>query len=117
VPIHKVNNANEVIESCKRLGLIVVGIGGTDLVSGNKKLTLAIVWQLIRYCRLKMLGGLTEEDILKWFNSKLKSPIRNFKDKQLKSGLPFFHCMHSINDKVINWDLVSEETKDDQKMK
>jgi hypothetical protein len=32
----------------KKIGIHVVGISGTDLIDGNKKLILAIVWQLMR---------------------------------------------------------------------
>ncbi len=36
-------NCNLVVESCKKLNLSLVGVGGLDLVDGNPKLTL--VWK------------------------------------------------------------------------
>jgi len=37
-------NNNTVIEACKNMKLKMIGIGGTDLSKGDKKLTLATVW-------------------------------------------------------------------------
>lgn len=47
---HRVSNCNEVVRIAKEvLRFSVVGIGGVDLVDGNKKLTLSIVWQLMHH--------------------------------------------------------------------
>lgn len=40
----RLGNANAAIQAAKGLGLSIVGIGGADIVDGNKKLILAIVW-------------------------------------------------------------------------
>lgn len=40
----KVANANYAIQLAKELNCQIVGIGGTDIVDGNQKLILAIVW-------------------------------------------------------------------------
>jgi hypothetical protein len=37
-------NNNACIEACKNMKLKMIGIGGTDLTKGDKKLTLAVVW-------------------------------------------------------------------------
>ena len=42
----------------KELALKVVGIGGKDIAEGVVKLTLAIVWQLMRRHALKYLSEL-----------------------------------------------------------
>jgi len=44
----KVSNCNYVIALGQKLNLVLVGIGGVDIVDGNPKLTLALVWQLMR---------------------------------------------------------------------
>lgn len=41
-------NCGEVINACKKLGLKLPGIGGQDIVDGNRKLVIAVVWQLVR---------------------------------------------------------------------
>lgn len=49
-------NCNQVIEACKKLGLKIPGIGGADILEGNKKLVIAVVWQLVRLHYLKIIG-------------------------------------------------------------
>lgn len=39
--------------------LILVNIGGVDIADGNKKLILAIMWQLMRQFTLDMLKNLS----------------------------------------------------------
>ncbi|CAN0463236.1 unnamed protein product, partial [Discosporangium mesarthrocarpum] len=53
----KVENGNYVIEIAKvrNMGLTVVNVGGLDIIDGNKKMTLAIMWQLMRRHTLNIL--------------------------------------------------------------
>jgi len=37
-------NCGQVVDACKKLGLKIPGIGGNDILDGNKKLVIAIVW-------------------------------------------------------------------------
>lgn len=37
-------NCGQAIEGCKKLKLKLPGIGGTDILEGNKKLIIAVVW-------------------------------------------------------------------------
>ena len=37
-------NCNLAIESAKKLNLHMPGIGGTDILNGNRKLIIAVVW-------------------------------------------------------------------------
>merc|ERR1719422_378566 len=41
-------NCNYAVELAKQLGLVLVGIGGSDIRDGNQTLTLALIWQLMR---------------------------------------------------------------------
>ena len=73
----------------------VVGIGGKDIAEGLPKLTLAVVWQLMRADVLQFLEslGFDEKDILKWANRKAieaRRPdlqISGFRDKSIRNGL------------------------------
>lgn len=40
----KLTNANLAVDIGKEMGFSLVGIGGVDLVDGNKKLSLSLVW-------------------------------------------------------------------------
>mmetsp|Transcript_25284 Transcript_25284/g.19039 ORF Transcript_25284/g.19039 Transcript_25284/m.19039 type:complete len:195 (+) Transcript_25284:992-1576(+) len=62
-------NCGEAINACKKLGLKLPGIGGTDILDGNKKNIIAVVWQLVRIHYLKIIGTGSEDEICKWANS------------------------------------------------
>jgi plastin-1 len=61
-------NNNASIEAAKKLKLKLIGVGGVDLTKGDKKLVLAVIWQLMRLSYLKVIGGKTEDDLVKWAN-------------------------------------------------
>lgn len=92
----RISNANYVIVLGKQLKFSLVGIGGTDIVDGNKKLVLAFTWsgayppfyllltfngrnarQLMRHHIIKFLttlgGGvvMSDEKIIQWANEKV----------------------------------------------
>ena len=56
----------------------LVGIDGNDIREGNKTLTLALVWQLMRAYTLSILKNLgdghpvVEQEIIKWANEKVR---------------------------------------------
>lgn len=114
MPFRKVENCNQVIKIGRELKFSLVNVGGNDIVQGNKKLIIgmllplsrtgnfflklilfvsAFLWQLMRYNMLQLLKNLrshsrgkeiTDADILKWANNKIKSTgrtsqIDNFK--------------------------------------
>ena len=53
--IKKINNCHYAVKCGKDMGFSLVGIGGIDFVDGNKKLTLALFWQLVRKNTLKVI--------------------------------------------------------------
>ncbi|RAL41633.1 hypothetical protein DM860_018263 [Cuscuta australis] len=131
MPFRKVENCNQVVRIGKQLKLSLVNVGGNDFVQGNKKLTLAFLWQLMRFNILQLLKNLrsrfqgkeiTDTDILHWANRKVKSTGRtskmeSFKDKSLSSGLFFLELLSAVEPRVVNWNLVSKgesgQPKDD----
>lgn len=76
----------------------VVGIGGHDIAEGNMKLTLSILWQLMRYDAFQLLSSLTQNnkvvtdvDILGWANDKVAEAgkdirVSSFKDKGTRTS-------------------------------
>jgi plastin-1 len=61
-------NCGEVINASKKLNIKLPGIGGTDILDGNKKSIVALVWQLLRVHYLRIVGSQTEDDLVKWAN-------------------------------------------------
>ena len=53
------SNCNYSVELGRKLNFVLVGIGGSDIMEGNKTLTLAILWQLMRAYTLSLLSQVT----------------------------------------------------------
>ena len=117
-PFKKMGNCNEVIEASKKSKYHIIGIGGRDINSGNKKYILAIVWQMMREHSLQVIGNKTEDDLIKWGNEKVEDEfkIKSLKDKKLGNSLYFIHIMKSIEPRAINWEIVVTD-KDDKESK
>ncbi|KAJ0801873.1 putative actinin-type actin-binding domain, calponin domain, EF-hand domain pair, fimbrin/Plastin [Helianthus annuus] len=129
MPFRKVENCNQVIKLGKQLKFSVVNLAGNDFVQGNKKLILAFLWQLMRFHMLQLLKNLrsrsqgkeiTDADILKWANKKVKitgraSQMESFKDKSLSSGIFFLQLLSAIEPRVVNWNLVTKGKSDEEK--
>ncbi|KAH1263780.1 Fimbrin-1 [Glycine max] len=129
MPFRKVENCNQVIKIGKQLRFSLVNVAGNDIVQGNKKLILALLWQLMRFTMLQLLKNLrshsqgkeiSDADILKWVNRKVKiigrtSHIESFKEKSLSSGLFFLELLSAVEPRVVNWNLVTKGESDDEK--
>ncbi|CAN8258149.1 unnamed protein product [Cochlearia groenlandica] len=131
MPFKKVENCNQAIKIGKQLRFSLVNIAGNDIVQGNKKLLLAFLWQLMRYTMLQILKNLrshwqgkeiTEADILRWANRKVKksggtSHAVSFKDKNLSNGIFFLELLSAVETRVVDWSLVTKgETEEEKKL-
>ncbi|XP_071730253.1 fimbrin-1-like [Rutidosis leptorrhynchoides] len=129
MPFRKVENCNQVIKIGKQLKLSLVNLDGNDFVQGNKKLILAFLWQLMRFHMLQLLKNLrsrsqgkeiTDADILKWANKKVKNTGRtaqmeSFKDKQISNGIFFLQLLSAVEPRVVNWNLVTKGRSNEEK--
>ena len=61
-------NNNEAIAACKKIGLKMIALGGTALTNGVKKNVLAIVWHIVRFHYLHIIGDKTEKELVNWAN-------------------------------------------------
>ncbi|KAG2713805.1 hypothetical protein I3760_04G192700 [Carya illinoinensis] len=134
MPFRKVENCNQVIGIGKQLRFSLVNVAGNDIVQGNKKLILAFLWQLMRFTMLQLLKNLrshsqgkegkeiTDADILKWANNKVKkagrtSQMESFKEKNLSNGIFFLELLSAVEPRVVNWSVVTKgETEEDKKL-
>lgn len=72
-------NCNYVINYAKDpFHFKVMGIGGADILEGNKTLTLGLVWQIMRAYTLSILQKLAksntpiaDKEIISWANDKV----------------------------------------------
>lgn len=124
----KLTNCNLAVDTGKKMNFSLVAIGGTDIQDGNKKLILAIVWQLMRYHTIKFLSQLavngahvSDTQIIQWANNQVKkagrtSSMSSFKDKSLSTSHFFFDLLYAIEPRIINWDLVTEGSNAEDKL-
>lgn len=113
-----IENANYAVDLCKKMGLTVVGIQGNDIVEGNRKLTLAIVWQLMREHIVRTLCDegvrLSDADLLAWANQAAAQcpqntnqlSISSFKDSGMRNSLFFLYILDCLQPGCIQYDLV-----------
>ncbi|CAA6670826.1 unnamed protein product [Spirodela intermedia] len=131
MPFRKVENCNQVVRIGKDLKFSLVNVAGNDIVQGNKKLILAYLWQLMRFNILQLLKNLryhsqgkemTDVDILNWANNKVKdsgraSQMESFKDKSLSNGIFFLELLSSVEQRVVNWKVVTKgETEEEKRL-
>jgi len=115
----KVANNNYAVDLGLELKFSLVNIQGSNIVDGNKTLTLGFVWQLMRHHVIKILkelgGGkkIEENEIISWANNKVKnagkhSSMQNFGDTSLKNSIFFIDLLASIREKSVKYELVNQ---------
>jgi plastin-1 len=115
-----VENTNYCVDVGKQNRFSLVGIQGADLTDGQRTLTLALVWQLMRaniVATLRSLsakGGkdITDQEIVRWANSMSQkggksSQIRSFKDPTLSSGVFLLDVLNGLKPGYVDYDLVT----------
>lgn len=120
-------NTNYGVEIGKANGFSLVGIEGSDIVDGNKLLTLGLVWQLMRRNIVNTLadlgkGGhnLSDADILKWANQQVSkggksSNVRSFSDSSLSNGVFLLDVLNGLKPGYVDYDLVYTGNSDEEK--
>jgi plastin-1 len=113
-------NCQVAFDACQALKIKLIGIGASDIQQGNKKLVLAIVWQLMKVHYLQIIGSKSEQDLINWANGckgNESRQIKNFKDANLADGVHMINLTAAIEPRIVDWDIVTKEcTNDDQKM-
>lgn len=125
----KLENCNYAVELGKNQAKFsLVGIAGQDLNEGNRTLTLALIWQLMRRYTLSILedigGGekVNDEIIVSWVNETLTaagkdSTISSFKDGKISTSMPVLDLIDAIQPGSIKYDLLkTEDLNDEEKL-
>jgi plastin-1 len=130
-PLNKfkqVENCNYAVVLGKQLKFSLVGVAGSDIQAGNKKLTLAVVWQAMRYFVLTFLKKMskngreiTDTDIIQWCNQQVRGAgksrtMESFKDKSLSDSLFIMDLLWACQPDSVNFDLVNAGKTDEEKM-
>uniref|UniRef100_A0A8C7THN0 Lymphocyte cytosolic protein 1 (L-plastin) n=1 Tax=Oncorhynchus mykiss TaxID=8022 RepID=A0A8C7THN0_ONCMY len=116
----KLENCNYAVELGKKEAKFsLVGIAGQDLNEGNRKLTQALLWQLMRRYTLNILEELgdgqkvNDDTIVTWVNDTLtqagKGTISGFKDGSIVTSMPVLDLIDAIQPGSIRYDLIKVE--------
>lgn len=120
-------NTNYVVETGKANHFSLVGIEGSDIVDGNKLLTLGLVWQIMRrniVLTLKSLNQqgreLTDSDILKWAKAKVSAggkttTVRSFSDPSIATGHFLLDVLNGLKPGYVDYSLVHPGHTDEEK--
>jgi plastin-1 len=120
-------NTNYAVETGKANHFSLVGIEGSDIVDGNKLLTLGLVWQLMRrniVVTLKSLSNtgrdLTDSDILKWAKEKIakggkSTTVRSFSDPSISTAHFLLDVLNGIKPGYVDYNLVHPGSTEDER--
>eukprot|EP01089_Gocevia_fonbrunei_P017000 TRINITY_DN5402_c0_g1_i1.p1 TRINITY_DN5402_c0_g1~~TRINITY_DN5402_c0_g1_i1.p1 ORF type:complete len:540 (-),score=148.66 TRINITY_DN5402_c0_g1_i1:47-1588(-) len=117
--MQRIENDNYAVELGKELKFSLVGIGGKDIYDGNKTLTLAVLWQLMRHHVVSILSKLsgtgkeiTDSEIVAWANNKVSSSGKSssmggFKDSSLKDSVFLIDLIDAVRPGTVDFSLVT----------
>ncbi|KAM6448274.1 dystrophin isoform 3-T3 [Liasis olivaceus] len=116
--VHALNNVNKALQVLQKNNVDLVNIGSIDIVDGNHKLTLGLVWSIILHWQVKyvmknIMAGLqqtnSEKILLSWVRQSTQNypqvNVFNFTNSW-SDGLAFNALIHSHRPDLFNWDNV-----------
>lgn len=115
-PFKKLANCSEVCEAAKKAGFKVMGIGGQDICDGNKKLTLAIVWQMMKHHSLGFVGTKNDSEVLAWANALTTLKVKSLSDKTIKNSLWLIEVMLAIEPRAVDDSLLIRDDESDKSL-
>ncbi|XP_071405486.1 utrophin isoform X5 [Pithys albifrons albifrons] len=116
--VHALNNVNRVLQVLHQNNVELVNIGGTDIVDGNHKLTLGLLWSIILHWQVKdvmknIMSDLqqtnSEKILLSWVRQSTRPysqvNVLNF-TTSWADGLAFNAVIHRHKPELFSWDKV-----------
>ncbi|KAG7239203.1 hypothetical protein INR49_029954, partial [Caranx melampygus] len=116
--VHSLNNVNKVLQVLHQNNVDLVNIGGTDIVDGNHKLTLGLIWSIILHWQVKdimkdIMSNLqqtnSEKILLSWVRQCTRSypqvNVLNF-TTSWADGLALNGILHHFRPNTFSWDQV-----------
>ncbi|XP_072217830.1 utrophin isoform X2 [Leuresthes tenuis] len=116
--VHSLNNVNKVLQVLHQNNVDLVNIGGTDIVDGNHKLTLGLIWSIILHWQVKdimkdIMSNLqqtnSEKILLSWVRQCTRSypevNVLNF-TTSWADGLALNGILHHFRPDAFSWDKV-----------
>eukprot|EP01088_Endostelium_zonatum_P009746 TRINITY_DN2304_c0_g1_i1.p1 TRINITY_DN2304_c0_g1~~TRINITY_DN2304_c0_g1_i1.p1 ORF type:complete len:518 (+),score=120.25 TRINITY_DN2304_c0_g1_i1:87-1640(+) len=126
---NKIENCNYAVELGKQLKFSLVGIDGKNIYDGNKTLTLAILWQLMRHHVVSILKslssnpekGISDDEIVAWANQKVRgagknSSMSSFKDSSLRDAVFLIDLVDAVRPGTADYNLVTRSGSADDNL-
>ena len=113
----------------KPFGFSLVGVQGKDIADGNTKLTLALIWQLMRSHLVSFLASLrsasggtssSDEQMVQWANDQVRgangaTSMRDFSDKNLSTSLFLIDLLAAVEPRCVDRKLVTPGTTHEER--
>jgi len=113
--VQQIENVNKALAFIKERGVSLVSIGSEDIVDGNVKLTLGMIWTIILRFAINDLSaeGLSaKQGLLVWCQKKTKGyrnvNVQDFQDS-FKDGLAFCALIHRHRPDLLDFDSLRKE--------
>ncbi|XP_014809544.1 PREDICTED: dystrophin isoform X9 [Calidris pugnax] len=120
--VHALNNVNKALQVLQRNNVDLVNIGSSDIVDGNHKLTLGLIWNIILHWQVKdvmknIMAGLQQTNSEKILLSWVRQSTRNYPQVNVinfttswSDGLAFNALLHSHRPDLFDWNTVSQQS-------
>ncbi|XP_072370079.1 dystrophin isoform X2 [Scyliorhinus torazame] len=118
--VHSLNNVNRALQILQKNNVDLVNIGGSDIVDGNHKLTLGLIWSIILHWQVKdvmkgIMANLQQTNSEKILLSWVRQSIYNYKPVNVinftsswSDGLAFNALIHSHRPDLFDWKDVAK---------
>lgn len=126
--VHALNNVNKALQILQRNNVDLVNIGSSDIVDGNHKLTLGLIWNIILHWQVKdvmknIMAGLQQTNSEKILLSWVRQSTRNYPQVNVTNftsswsdGLAFNALLHSHRPDLFDWNAVASQQSPVQRL-
>ncbi|XP_012585751.1 PREDICTED: dystrophin isoform X6 [Condylura cristata] len=116
--VHALNNVNKALRVLQKNNVDLVNIGSADIVDGNHKLTLGLIWNIILHWQVKnvmknIMAGLQQTNSEKILLSWVRQSTRNYPQVNVinfttswSDGLALNALIHSHRPDLFDWNSV-----------
>lgn len=117
--VHALNNVNKALQVLQKNNVDLVNIGSSDIVDGNHKLTLGLIWNIILHWQVKnvmknIMAGLQQTNSEKILLSWVRQSTRNYPQVNVinfttswSDGLALNALIHSHRPDLFDWNSVA----------
>ncbi|XP_063061256.1 alpha-actinin-4 isoform X2 [Engraulis encrasicolus] len=113
--VHKINNVNKALDFIASKGVKLVSIGAEEIVDGNAKMTLGMIWTIILRFAIQDISveeTSAKEGLLLWCQRKT-APYNNVNVQNFhmswKDGLAFNALIHRHRPELIDYDKLRKD--------